>query len=312
MKSPLRGSDVLTIAKEHLATLPEGDRVVELSFFGGTFTGVPEALQEELLSAAAGLLKEGSISHLRCSTRPDFIDATVLTRLKAYGMDIIELGVQSMDDDVLRRSGRGHDGLAVAEASRLIKDHGITLGHQIMPGLPGSTPKSDLATARLSIAMGPDEVRIYPTLVVEDTPLAELYRRGEYRPLSLEDAVDLTAKIMSLYEEAGVKIIRVGLQATDEVSPGGSLLDGPYHPAFRELALSFRLNGKIREALAGCREPLELFIHPKDLSVLYADKKRYFKQHQERLALVLQNEGIRRGRILLRNKKGDLFSEICI
>ena len=311
--SPLiRGADVLAIARKHLATLPEGERVVELSFFGGTFTGIPIALQEELLSAAETLLEEGSVSHIRCSTRPDFIDEAVLKRCQSYGMDIMELGVQSLDDGVLRQSGRGHDRLAVERASRLIKDHGIRLGHQIMPGLPGANRESDIATARASIAMAPDEVRIYPTLVVEDTPLAELFRSGAFQPLTLDNAVELTQEIMGHYEEAGIKIIRVGLQATEEISPNGSLLAGPYHPAFKELVLSFRLNEKIRKALTASREPLELVIHPKDLSVLYADKKRYFRQHQESLAGVLQDEGVQRGSILLRRKKGDLFNVLCI
>lgn len=312
-KSPnIRGEDILALAEEHLATLPAEDRIVELSFFGGTFTGIPAALQEELLTAAHSLLTAGAIDHIRCSTRPDFIDENILRRCRSYGMDIVELGVQSLDDEVLRRSGRGHDRAAVERASRLIKAFGMRLGHQIMPGLPRSTPASDLDTARASIAMAAEEVRIYPTLVVEDTPLAGLYRAGAYEPLGLEEAVELTSRIMTLYEEAGVKIIRVGLQATEAISPKGGLLAGPWHPAFKELVLSFRLNRKIQEALVEAGEPLKVMIHPKDLSVLYADSKRYFRQHQASLAGVFQEEAVRRGEVLLRRKKGDLFKVLCI
>ncbi len=308
----IRGEDVLRIAKDHLATIPPGDRVVELSFFGGTFTGIPADLQRELLEAANHLLKEGSIQHIRCSTRPDFIDETTLDRCVSFGMDIIELGVQSLDDDVLRQSGRGHDREAVRRASELIRRKGIRLGHQIMPGLPGSSEESDLATARASIEMGPDEVRIYPTLVVEGTALADRYHGNSFQPLTLDEAVSRTAEILALYERAEVTILRVGLQSTKEISPEGSLIAGPWHPAFRELVLSCRLNEKIKKAILDSTEEAELIIHPRDLSVLYADKKRYFRQHSDRSLRVLQDEGTRRGEVLIRRKKGDLFNVLCI
>lgn len=305
----IRGRDVLAIAKEYLGTMPQAERTVELSFFGGTFTGLAAPLQEELLEAARSLREAGQIDRIRCSTRPDFIDAAVLERLAAYGLDIIELGVQSLDDEVLRLSGRGHDAKQVAQASRLIRAAGFTLGHQLMPGLPGATPSSDLESARQSIALGPAEVRLYPTLVVRDTPLANLYAAGTFRPYSLETAVDLTGDLMALYEAAGIRIIRVGLQATDEIAPGASLLGGPYHPAFRELVLSRRLNGRLAKAApSGCAE---LVVNPRDLSVLYADKKRYFKAGQDRFR-VTQDASVPRGQIMVRRQEGDLVQMICI
>lgn len=295
----IRGQDVLAAARDHLKTIPARDRVVELAFYGGTFTAIAPSLQEELLAAAGSLKAQGLIDHIRCSTRPDFIDETVLERCIAHGMDIIELGVQSLDEAVLARSGRGHDAASVVKASRLIKSYGITLGHQIMPGLPGADAASDLATARASIAMGPDQVRIYPTLVVRDTPLANLYARGEYEPYGLDETVALCADLMTLYESAGVRILRVGLQATREIAPGADLIAGPWHAAMRELALSHRLNGKLREIL-GPGASAQLRINPRDLSVLYAGGKRWFKENGLDLS-VQQSEQIPRGQLLLRD-----------
>lgn len=321
----IRGRDVLATAHEYLATIPAQDRVVELSFFGGTFTAIAPQLQVELLSAAKELLDEGLIQHIRCSTRPDFIDETILNRCKAYGMDIIELGVQSLDDRVLLLSGRGHDAQSVKTASDLIRQYGISLGHQIMPGLPGADAASDLATARASIEMKPDQVRIYPTLVVRDTPLADLYEAKTYQPYSLDEAVELSAELMTLYEEADIQIIRVGLQATREIAPGADLMAGPWHPAFRELVLSYRLNGRLKRLLeeepAGeikqatgflAKEDLapELWIHPKDLSVLYADRKRWFAPHGSEVR-VHQSEAVAKGQLIVR-REGNLDVTLCI
>ena len=329
----IRGRDVLAMAEQYLATIPQGDRTVELSFYGGTFTGIAVELQIELLEAAQTLLTAGKISHIRCSTRPDFINAEILERCKAYGMDIIELGVQSLDDEVLKRSGRGHDARSVAEASQLIKAYGLTLGHQIMPGLPGATPASDLETAKRSIAMAPDQVRIYPTLVVRETPLADLYFKGDYEPYDLEEAVRLAGQLMECYEAARVKIIRVGLQATDEISLSGSLIAGPHHPAFRELALSCRLNERISQTLTSAATAVgsgedktlfsdgtslqapggyELRLNPKDISILYADKKRYFKPNRQMIPRVIQDPAVTRGQVMVRRQEGNLFKMICI
>lgn len=308
----LGAKDVLDTAEAYLNTIPGGDREVELSFFGGTFTGLPVKRQEELLSAAHSLLESGRISHIRCSTRPDFIDEEILDRCLAHGMDIIELGVQSLDDDVLQKSGRGHDTKSVENASRLIRERGIRLGHQIMPGLPGATPQTDLETAALSIAMAPDEVRIYPTLVVRGTVLADLYEQGLYEPYDLETAVKLTGEIMALYENAGIKIIRAGLQATEEISERGSLLAGPAHPAFRELALSDRLTRRIQAAAGETGRFDELRIHPKDLSILYSDAKRYFREVAPKIGRVIQDEGETRGQVTLRRREGNLLKIICI
>ena len=268
------GAAVRRITGEYLASLRPGEHVVELAFYGGTFTAIPAARQIELLTAARDLKQAGLIQSIRCSTRPDAVDEAVLRRLADFGLDTIELGVQSLDDAVLRASGRGHDAAAVEAASRLIQSFGLTLGHQIMPGLPGADAASDRATARSSIALAPAQVRIYPTLVIRGTPLEKLYRRGDYEPMTLAAALDLTGEIMALYEAAGIRILRVGLQGTEAIAPGADLVAGPWHPAFRELAVSARFHGRLRSALAGT-EAGRVQVNSRDLSVVHADKKRW-------------------------------------
>ncbi|MFB0958509.1 MAG: radical SAM protein [Clostridiaceae bacterium] len=307
----LGAADVQAIAARHLATLPPGEKTVELSFFGGSFTGIPVHQQLELLGAARDLRQAGAISHIRCSTRPDFIDDEVLERCASFGMDIIELGVQSLDDPVLVQSGRGHTAEDVEQASRLIRSRGITLGHQIMPGLPGADSASDLATARASIAMKPDQVRIYPTLVVRGTPLAELYAAGRYLPLELEDAVARCAELLTLYEAAGIQVLRVGLQANQELTEGADLIAGPHHPAFRELVLSRRLHERIAGSLSDAPGSWELLLHPKDQSVLYAAGRRYYRRNQARISRVKATDQIRRGQVILR-REGTLDISLCI
>lgn len=308
----IRGEDVRRIARMYLASLPAGEKEVEISFYGGTFTAIPALVQEELLAAAHDFLRQGLIQHIRCSTRPDFISPEVLERAGHYGLDIIELGVQSLDETVLQKSARGHTASDAKAASDLIRNAGITLGHQIMPGLPGADPASDLATARASIAMAPDLVRIYPTLVIRDTPLEKSYRRGQYTPYALEDAIRLSSAIMSLYESAGIKILRVGLQATDDLSPGKDLVAGPWHPAFRELCLSQRLNDRISRLLAQEPAGCELLISPRDISVLYAGKKRFFEANRTRLNKVRQSTGVPQGQVIVIKAGGSVIASLCI
>lgn len=290
------GQQVLDQADHYTRGLDLTSVSVELAYFGGTFTALDHNFQKELLEVALKLRQKGIISHLRCSTRPDAVTEEKLAFVKSYGMDTIELGLQSMDDEVLLASGRGHSRQASILASRLIKNAGLRLGHQLMPGLPKSSPGSDLDSVRQSLSLNPDCVRIYPTLVIKDTPLAELYQKGEFQPLSLFEAIDQTSQYLSLYEEQGVEILRLGLMANEELNLGKGLIAGPWHPAFGELVRGYRLNKTIQTILAKeARNKLrnssilgknsstpkllpELTIHPRDLSCLYCDKKRFFKK----------------------------------
>lgn len=227
-----------------------GVKGATLAFYGGSFTAIPARNQEELLSAAAPGLADGTLSDLRLSTRPDAINPETLERLKRFGVAVIELGSQSMDDGVLSASGRGHTAADTEEASALIKQSGFTLILQMMTGLPGSDDEKDIETARRIIALRPDGVRIYPTVIVRGTPLYDMWVLGVYREHTVEDAVHVCARILPLFQEAGIPVIRLGLNPTDELS-GGEAAGGAYHPALGELVQSEILRRKAAELLRG-------------------------------------------------------------
>ncbi|MEG1871086.1 MAG: radical SAM protein [Peptostreptococcaceae bacterium] len=263
--------------EEYLKTIDNCKAVVEVSFFGGTFTGINMDIQRELLEVAKRYKKEGKINFIRLSTRPDYIDNEILNHLKNFDVDVIELGVQSLDEEVLYKSGRGHTAKDVEEASRLIKKYGFTLGHQIMLGLPGDTREKDIETTKKSIAMGPNICRIYPSLVIEDTPMEKLLKRGEYKPYSLEESVDISKVIYGMLESNGIKVIRIGLQPTEEINYGGAIVEGPFHPAYRELVESSIYCDMIKAYISGYQE-IKIYINPREISKLYASKKKYFNK----------------------------------
>ncbi len=246
----LQPADAETVRKiiQDAAALPQTGAKRQLAFYGGSFTAIDEAQQEELLQAAHEALERGEIDSIRLSTRPDAIDGTVLERLRRYGVETIELGAQSLDDEVLCLSGRGHTAADVMRASKLIREAGFHLILQMMTGLPGDTPGRCVETARRIIRLQPDGVRIYPTVIVKDTELYELWRSGQYREHTVEDAVSICAKIVPLFEKSGIPVIRLGLNPTEELS-GGDAVAGAYHPALGELVKSRILLNQARELL---------------------------------------------------------------
>lgn len=232
------------------AALPRVGGKRQLAFYGGSFTAIPVSQQLELLGAAKEGILRGEIDSIRLSTRPDAIDEEVLARLRLYGVETIELGAQSMDDRVLQLSGRGHTAEDVERASRLILSCGFELILQMMTGLPGDTGKSSLQTAVRIIQLHPDGVRIYPTVIVKDTELYSLWKKGEYREHTVEDAVEICARLVPLFERAGIPVIRLGLNPSEELS-GGAAAGGAYHPALGELVRSRVLLNKAEEMLRG-------------------------------------------------------------
>jgi histone acetyltransferase (RNA polymerase elongator complex component) len=230
----LDAAAVIDIIHDHLATLP-ADALIDVGFFGGTFTGLVLARQEALLQAVQPFLISEQVQSIRLSTRPDMIDEKVLALLKRMHVGTIELGAQSMDDEVLRFSERGHDAACVEKAARMIKAAGFRLGLQMMTGLPGDASEKSLATAKKFVALLADDVRIYPAVVVRGTSMAELYARGEYAPQSLQEAVELVAALVPLFEDAGIRIIRMGLHPSEGLLDGGALMAGPFHVSFGEL-----------------------------------------------------------------------------
>ncbi len=209
----------------------------EIAFFGGSFTAVPKAYSTELLEAAKPYVDMG-FKGIRLSTRPDCITEEILRTLKSYGVTSIELGAQSMDDDVLLANERGHTAYDVVKASGMIKSFGFALGLQMMVGLYKSTKEKDIETAKRLIDLCPDEVRIYPTVVLQNTRLGELYVSNEYKTYDIEEAVELCAELLDMFEEKGIRVIKLGLHSSQDVE--GSMLGGIYHPAFRELCESER------------------------------------------------------------------------
>lgn len=225
-----------------LTTLEGRVPTIEVAFFGGSFTGIPMEEQSAFLQVAKAYKDAGRIHKIHLSTRPDYIDRAILDNLRRFDVDVIELGVQSFDDDVLRTSGRGHSAAAARNSSCLIKEYGFTLGIQLMIGLPGDTLEKDIYSARETVKLAPSLARLYPTVILKDTALYDMYRAGTYKPMDQEDAVRRTKEMYKLLDAAGIQIIRVGLKSSDLIaastsqnSTGGQVAAGTFHPAFRQL-----------------------------------------------------------------------------
>jgi len=251
-----------------------GGGSVEVAFYGGTFTGLPRYMQERLLKPLQPMLCSGEVVSVRVSTRPDTIDPETAYFLTGMGVGTVELGAQSMDDGVLSLAGRGHDSADTVSACRILQEAGIKVGIQLMPGLPGDDMDKALNSMDRVLDLRPDFIRIYPALVISGTRLAELYRSGEYLPLDLDGAVRVCKIMLHRASVAGVKVIRIGLQATAELERG-AVLAGPYHPAFRQLVeadLFYDLLAKLAEA-GDIDYPLTVFCSPSRVSDVIGQRR---------------------------------------
>ena len=251
-----------------------GEKVknAEIAFFGGSFTAIDREYMVALLDSAHELVKLYGFSGIRISTRPDKVDGEILDILKSHSVTSIELGAQSMCDEVLTANDRGHTAKDVRKASSLIKSYGFELGLQMMTGLFKSNSELDLYTAQEIIKLKPRTVRIYPTITLENTRLADLYKTGEYIVPSLRETVELCAKLIPMFEDEGINVIRVGLHATDEITE--KRIAGPYHPAFKELCLSEIYYQKIlSELLDKENSDYEIHVNPKLLSAMIGQKR---------------------------------------
>ena len=275
-------ADVERAAQRAAETLPKGVPA-ELAFFGGSFTAIDRDYMVSLLKAAQPFLQAGVFSGIRCSTRPDCIDADILSLLKSYGVKVVELGAQSMDDTVLRRNRRGHTAADVERASGLIRASGLSLGLQMMVGLPGDTPAGAWKTARRLAALRPETMRIYPTIVLPGSLLASWYQEGTYRPLELGEAVELCAGLLSFFEGESIRVIRLGLHSSPELER--ERLAGPWHPAFRELCESFLFLLAFRREWQKAEEACTAFVNPRDLSAAVGQKRSNVR--------TLEQEGLR-------------------
>ena len=253
---------------------PQG-AAYELAFYGGSFTALPTEQQLRYLEAAGRARDCGAVSSIRLSTRPDAVTPEILERLKRYGVGTVELGAQSMQEAVLRASGRGHSAEDVRRASAMIREAGLSLVLQMMTGLPGDDDDGAVDTARQLIALKPDAVRIYPTVIVRGTELERLWRRGIYQEHTVEDAVRVCARLLPLFQAAGIPVIRLGLNPTDELS-GGAALAGAYHPALGELVRGRVLRNRVERQLAemNCKgEAVTIRVPEKLLSQMLGQKR---------------------------------------
>jgi len=282
--SPATEDDVAK-AVETAAALYDTSRSV-LAFYGGSFTAIPAQEQTRLLDKAEQYVRRGLIAGIRMSTRPDAIDDAVLERLSRYTVKTIEIGAQSLDDEVLRLSGRGHSAAQVENAARLIKAHGYELIIQMMTGLPGDSTEKSVATARKIIALKPDGVRIYPTVIIKDTALYELWKQGKYSEHSVEDAVELCAILQPMFYEAQIPVIRLGLNPTEDLTHSDAV-GGAYHPALGEMVMARVMRNKAEDLIAGSgRKVITLLVNPTQISQMVGQHRANIEYLTEKYFLV--------------------------
>ena len=233
-EKPVSASEAAGIIEKHLSTLKGRNiTIIEAAFYGGSFTGIPIEQQSEYLETARFYKTRGMINRIRLSTRPDYISDEILSNLKSYGVDTIELGVQSFDDEVLEKSNRGHNSAIVYENSRMIQDYGFELGLQLMAGLPGDTLEKDIFSANELVKIKPSIARLYPAIVLEGTELHRMYLAGDYSPLTLKESIGIVVEMYKIISSAGIHVIRAGLKSPDSIKSGSNS-----HPAFRQLVES--------------------------------------------------------------------------
>ncbi|MCR1850004.1 elongator complex protein 3 [Paraclostridium sordellii] len=291
VSTDITSDDVRNIIEEYLKTIDK-DASVEVAFFGGSFTAIDIDIQRNLLSVAKEYVDKNIIDDIRMSTRPDCINDEILTMLKEYKVSIIELGVQSLDDKVLIDSVRGHSDKDVFESAELIKKYGINLGLQMMIGLPSDTEEKCIYTAKKFIDLKPDCVRVYPTLVVKETGLEKLLQENKYNPFSLDESIDIVKKVLVLFYINNVNVIRVGLQATEDIAIGKEVLAGPYHPAYRELVESKMYGDYIEHLIKkyNAKKNIDVLVNKKNVSRILGNKKSNVKNLKEKYGVLLKTK----------------------
>ena len=279
--------EVDDIISRYLEYFKNSNKYIEVAFFGGSFTGIDIKLQEEYLAVANKYIIQGKVDGIRLSTRPDYISPRILNLLKKYNVKTIELGVQSLDDNILKLSKRGHTKLDVVKASRLVKMYGFNLGHQIMIGLPGSSVQTEIATAKEVVKLAPKELRIYPVYVISPSELYDMYLRGEYVPLEFNEAVERTYEVLKVINTTDIKVIRLGLQSTDEICSKNENIVGPVCDNFAEYVFARAVRNKIVETLNSEKlyqgiNALEVIVPKRYISLVVGPKKVnkiYFKEN---------------------------------
>ena len=258
----------------------------EVALYGGTFTGLEHAVQEQFLRTAQAYVDRGDLVGIRISTHPAMFDEAIFQLLSAYSVTTVELGVQSFDNDVLAQAGRGHTPEGAENTIRQLQRLGIAVGIHLMIGLPGDTHQISLRSAHRAIELRPATVRIHPTLVIRNTALESRYNQGAYHPLSIDEAVYTCKEMLKLFHTHDIPVIRIGLQPTDSMER--NIVAGPYHPAFRQLVESALMYEKL-EML--CQEhdlsgrQLTIYAAPQDISTVRGQKNANIGKLQQRFTL---------------------------
>ncbi|MDP2174038.1 MAG: radical SAM protein [Candidatus Cloacimonadaceae bacterium] len=247
----------------------------EIAFYGGTFTALEEDFRDELIQAYRAVSDEQT--SFRISTHPSYIDDAILDWCEAAGIKCIELGIQDFDDEVLKQSGRGYSHAEAMNASKLVKERGFELGVQLMPGLPGASESSIQRNKSALEELKPEYLRLYPLIVVKGTPLAQMYERGEYLPMALEEAISQCAAYLELTHRLGIKVIKLGIPSNIAES---DILAGPWHPAFGELVKAEIL---VRRLEIESPPGQIIFLDKKQYALLMAHDALYLKILQKRI-----------------------------
>ncbi len=321
---PVSPEDVRTKIELWLSTLKDrpGLETVEIAFYGGSFTGIPLEEQTAFLEIAKEYKDRGLVQKLHLSTRPDYIDREILDNLKRLSVDVIELGVQSFEEGVLKASKRGHSVTVVEQSAKLIQEYGFTLGIQLMIGLPGDSYESCIRSAERTVELKPDIARLYPTVIIRDTELYDMWKSGLHIPPTQEEIVRRTAHMYRILTEAGINVIRVGLKSSDLINDTVDAAGGTYHPAVRQLVCGYIAKETLEEQLqkilqcepnvratnreSGCRK-VSFYANGRSMSDLIGwqgENKRYFKKNYPQLSLRFErDDSLADGQYLCREKE---------
>lgn len=285
-KGVLPACDLIDQTIQEYLEYKKDRKKVELAFFGGNFLGLDPDDILRLLECVQPWVNKGKIDTIRFSTRPDTISNDSLDLIEPYPVSVIELGIQSMNEGVLLKSRRGHTTEDTIQAIRLLKERNYTAGVQVMVGLPGDTDMTLMESTQLVAELKPDLARIYPLMVLKGSLLEEWYHQGKYEPLSLEKSIELVKEMVHIFKENQVKVIRMGLQASDIMEDDSMLIAGPWHPAFGHLVFSRILYDRaceiIDNRMPDIPDPILLKVHPSCESRLRGDKNSNIVRLKER------------------------------
>lgn len=304
-KDNINKENTIRQINQYLSYFPKNKNLKEIAFFGGSFTGLDEKVMISYLEIALNYKKKGIIDRIRLSTRPDYINNSILDILKKYEVDVIELGIQSLDNEILNANERGHSKEDSIMASKLIKDYGFKLGHQIMPGLYKDSFDKAIKTGLESIKMNPDMVRIYPTLVIKDTKLEKLYKEGLYKPLSLDEAIEISSRLYMIYSYKKIPVIRIGLQPTENINEKKDVVAGPFHPSIRQL-VETNIHKIYLEELINkyrLRDKIKIHISNREISIIAGNKKANKNYFYKKYGLVINFENDENNFIEYEDKK---------